>query len=598
MVGNTVTGTAPIAADWNRGAPRVAAAAPAGTTADAVAFGGMLLLIVAAPFERTQPLVALPGQSISNLEAVLFAVFLAWVAALARSRRLPYWRTRVSAPWIAWVGVLMAASLAAPAFRANALHMTGRMAAAFGVFLLALNGTTTRRRLATGLAVSLAISVAVSVLVVLEYQRVASVIEGLKAFRPFMTMVGAQVRAGGPLQYPTIASMYLEVTCACGIGLMLSAIDANRRRVSAVVFAAVLLAAYAVTLTFTRAGLLALGVIFTLLLSLRYRVRGLEAGGLLIVALAVGTAALLLGSRPIQSLWLRFTSENQNAWYRAAVAAPGPLTMDAGTTASIPLTLTNAGRVPWDSHADMPVFLSYHWMAPDEDRYIVYDGRRTPFAAVVAAGETIAMDAIVRAPADPGAYRLVWDVVLEHRFWFSTEPGAAPAVSQVTVEGGQHHVPAPVVAPPRRVVPIRPGRAVLWTAALRMVAAHPVLGIGPDNFRLSYADYAKLPDIDRRMHSNNMYVETLAGSGLAGALVFVWLIVSTARMTAAGVRRTTGSAQPIAAGIAAAVLAIGIHGLVDSFLSFASTYMVFAITLGLAAACARGLESGGDAYRI
>jgi hypothetical protein len=38
--------------------------------------------------------------------------------------------------------------------------------------------------------------------------------------------------------------------------------------------------------------------------------------------------------------------------------------------------------------------------------------------------------------------------------------------------------------------------------------------------------------------------------------------------------------------------------LVDSFLSFASTYMVFAITLGLAAACARGLESGGDAYRI
>ena len=35
-----------------------------------------------------------------------------------------------------------------------------------------------------------------------------AVLEWLKAFRPSISVVGAQLRAGGPLQYPTIASMY------------------------------------------------------------------------------------------------------------------------------------------------------------------------------------------------------------------------------------------------------------------------------------------------------------------------------------------------------------------------------------------------------
>jgi hypothetical protein len=38
------------------------------------------------------------------------------------------------------------------------------------------------------------------------------------------------------------------------------------------------------------------------------------------------------------------------------------------------------------------------------------------------------------------------------------------------------------------------------------------------------------------------------------------------------------------ASLAAATLAIGLHGFVDSFLSFTATYILFAVTLGLTSA--------------
>jgi branched-subunit amino acid transport protein len=50
-------------------------------------------------------------------------------------------------------------------------------------------------------------------------------------------------------------------------------------------------------------------------------------------------------------------------------------------------------------------------------------------------------------------------------------------------------------------------------------------------------------------------------------------------------------------GIAAAGLAIALHATVDSFLSFAPTYILFALTLGFAAALARGIEGTADAHR-
>jgi hypothetical protein len=203
----------------------------------------------------------------------------------------------------------------------------------------------------------------------------------------------------------------------------------------------------------------------------------------------------------------------------------------------------------------------------------------------VAPGTTIVVDAQVEAPFQPGTYRLMWDVEHRHRLWFSTEPEAAVFTTRVVVSGppvGSTPNPPPTALP---VSVVRPGRLVLWRAAGSLFAERPLLGIGPDNYRLRYGEAAHLSNFDRRVHANNMYFEILVGAGVVGGAAFAWLCWAIARQLAAAVRVSRGTTQePAIAALAAATLAIGLHGLVDSFLSFTATYVLFAIILGLTSA--------------
>ena len=131
-----------------------------------------------------------------------------------------------------------------------------------------------------------------------------------------------------------------------------------------------------------------------------------------------------------------------------------------------------------------------------------------------------------------------------------------------------------------------------------MFAAHPLAGVGPDNFRLVYGKYAGLTGTDERTHSNNMYLEMLAGGGLLVAAPFAWRLWRSAACAIGIARRAGRTCGAVALGLAAAVLAIAVHASVDSFLSFAPTYVLFSLTLGCAVACARGMETWPDAHRV
>ena len=536
-------------------------------TKDQFALVGVLLLADVAPFETSTPLVRVPGQSISDLEAVMLIAFGIWGAGILVARAWPEWRTPLTAPWLALLAVAALASVVSQISRANALHMTGRLAAAFGVYLLTVNAITSRGRARTLLAVMLTTGLVVSVLAILEYRQVPAVLQLLRAFRPGLSTVGAQLRAGGPLQYPTIASMYLEVVFAFGVGVLLTELDGNHRVLGIAAFVALLVVAEAITLTYTRAGLIAMGATLAIVAAVRYRHRGVDAGVGAVAALAFGVVALFAVSRSAESIRLRLTSEGQESWYRAEIEAPLTVALPTGRDEIIPVTVRNTGRLVWDSRDTPPFYFSYHWVAADRDRIVSFDGVRTPFEAPVNPGEDAVVLARVRSPRQPGDYRLSWDVVQEGRLWFSTEPGARQATSQAHVVGGAITTAAQTFPPPKPTV--RPGRLQLWRAALAMFARHPWLGVGPDNFRLSYGPYAGIAAPDPRTHSNNMYLEVLAGTGLAGAVAFVWLAWSAGRSVSADV------------GVLCALAAIALHGVVDSFLSFAPTYVLFAITLGL-----------------
>ena len=102
----------------------------------------------------------------------------------------------------------------------------------------------------------------------------------------------------------------------------------------------------------------------------------------------------------------------------------------------------------------------------------------------------------MKAPGQPGEYILVWDVVHETRAWLSTE-GVPPARTFVRVVG---RAPSAVATTMKRLPQAiaRPARPALWAAALRIAREHPLLGIGPDNFRHVYGRYCGHASVGHR----------------------------------------------------------------------------------------------------
>jgi len=551
------------------------------------AWTGVCALVLLAPFEGLKPIVELPGQLVTSVETAILCVFSAWFVCVVATRAMPVWRTPLTLPWVVLLAVMLVAAVAAPAHRANAQHMVGRFGVGLGVFLLTVNGVTSPPRLHGVLVVAAVAGAVISVLAVLEYLGVGPVTEWLLLFRERFTVIGPQIRAGGPFQYPTIASMYLEILFALVLALLPMTIDRGQRAMSVVVFLLLALIAEAVILTFTRAGFLTIAASLGVVGLLRYRRQRFDGGVKAIVALSVVISIELLASRPAESFVLRMTTEGQQSWYSADFEVPPEIAIPAGASVTIPVTLTNRGRTTWDPTAAAPFLVSYHWLASDGERVVEFEGVRTALPAAVAPGATIAVEARVKAPNVPGHYRLLWDIVLDRRLWFSSEqPTEERIYTSATITGSPTgSLPeSRLTTVPRPIR--RPGRLTLWRAGFRMVRAHPFLGVGPDNFHLVYGEYVGLPDFDTRIHTNNMYLEMLVGGGILGGLAFGWLCVRAFGAFRRAVRRAGPTMSSAAAGVAAAGVAIGLHGLVDSFLSFTGTYVLISVTLGLAVASA------------
>jgi hypothetical protein len=103
----------------------------------------------------------------------------------------------------------------------------------------------------------------------------------------------------------------------------------------------------------------------------------------------------------------------------------------AGVTSIANVAIENAGTATWRSHGEDGVQASFHWHDPLGNP-IVWDGPRTPLPHEVAPGQRVELALKVTAPRPPGPYRLAFDLVEEHRFWFA-EVGGTPLELEVTV---------------------------------------------------------------------------------------------------------------------------------------------------------------------
>jgi len=118
--------------------------------------------------------------------------------------------------------------------------------------------------------------------------------------------------------------------------------------------------------------------------------------------------------------------------------APPAAAPEAGTVEAVSVEVENAGTVRWRPGIN----LGYHWL-DRRDNPIVWDGRRTA-APALAPGERASIELLVRAPIPPGPYRLAFDMVAEHRAWFSELGGPMLTIDvDVAARSGEPQIELP-----------------------------------------------------------------------------------------------------------------------------------------------------------
>ena len=385
----------------------------------------VVLVAAVSPFERALP-GSIFGFTLTTVELTILIAVAIGATAWVREPAAFAWRTPITTPLAVLAIAAFVAAVAAPEFQGNAIRVAARLAIAVSLFILVANVASGDRAAKQISAALLASASIVGIIAIMELAQIPWVLNALKAFRPGFHVVGGQLRATSTLFYPTITSMFLEVAFALGLVWIAS---------GRVAFAGLVLAGAGVIATFTRSGLITIAMsiaIYGAILFVRRKLWAVEHSRL--AALAAVLTVLVLMSRSPQMLLARMSVEGSQDWYGATYDVPRQLTLRPDSFNDIAVTLTNEGRLTWQSTANPPFSLSYHFLEANSEDVLIFDGLRTAFTQPVEPGDEVQLKARVRAPGYPGTYVLVWDVVQEHRTWLSLE-GVYPGRSIVSVEG-------------------------------------------------------------------------------------------------------------------------------------------------------------------
>ena len=537
----------------------------------------MLALVL--PFEAIPPVVA----SLTDEKLVLLLVAVAWAASGARAR--PEWHEwRALLPSLVLVLLSLVSALQAPDYGDDALRFVWRLIAAAFVLLVTLRVAREPGQL-VGLLWAIVIGAGASALLGLGEALNWSALEPvLRLFKVAPTRVGGELRAGASFQYATIAAMYFEMVAPLAIVLAATA----RRRVLKVFGLTIAVACTAnVVLSLTRAAMLSLALTYVMLAVLAFgrrdHWRSLRAPMLVSAAVLIGGVALLLLRNPVFDL--RLVSESDAEWYGAAYSAPATLSVQSNQMASVAVDVRNEGRITWVSSGKHPFALGYRWLSADGTQVLDLPPAEVPLPGDVSPGDAVSLRALIQVPNLPaGTYRIDWGMLQRDVLQFY-ERGWADAWTLVSVNASTDSGVAVVPSVKERddgEAPWVVGRLSLWGAAIRMIAAHPLLGVGPDNFRHFYGAELGLESWDERVQANNLYLEVLADVGVLGLAAFLWVIVAPLVRALRALRAQVDDRQRLLIlGVMVSASAFLLHGLLDSFLAFTPTALLFWALLGI-----------------
>jgi O-antigen ligase len=566
-------------------------------------FGVLVLAAASIGFERLDPSIGLTlDLRLTNLRLVAALALLAWLVWRGLSGRWPSVPRQVAWPIAAWLGVLVVSASLAPTYQRQSLAFVRDIA--FGIALGwavydVARSPSRQRWIATAFVLS---GLGVAALGLAEAANVRPVVEGLAGFRTQANFgVGEVPRVASTLTHPNIAAMLLGMALPLQLAWLVSV---RQRWAQVLLGVGVAMELAVLVFTVSRAGMLVTELVLgaMLLIGLRQRHRRLIVSSLAAVVCLPVLLGLVALREPI--LRLHLTSESVDSWYRATYSTPTEVSAEAGGTSTVPVRLENTGDRTWDASGAHAFALSYH-LEDASGNSVTYDGPRTALPLDVAPGTSVELQARIEAPATQGRYVIDWDGVQEAVTWFSWA-GTPVARTYLNVLGPAADATATygsavtLTSPPADLQPPPPGRLTQWRIALRMARNRPALGIGPDNFRWMYGDFAGLRTWDTGSHANSLYFEWLADTGVVGFALFAWLgwrllRASYSKLLSAPVPdvNALGDVWIWRLGLAASLTAWFLHGVFDYFYEPLPTNMAFWLVAGLALAAARSATPKG-----
>jgi O-antigen ligase len=132
-------------------------------------------------------------------------------------------------------------------------------------------------------------------------------------------------------------------------------------------------------------------------------------------------------------------------------------------------------------------------------------------------------------------------------------------------------------------------RLALWRETPRIVADHPLFGVGAGNYPVASGRYGIVPSAssDRFEHAHDVPLTIAAERGLVGLTALVWGTVALAVTLLRACRRRTGLERGMAFGIAAALGGFALQGIVDYVLGTNVILALLFVLAGCAAVLAR-----------
>jgi hypothetical protein len=571
---------------------------------------GAGLAVALASFEVRTPLVTVGPVSFTTSEvaALLFFAAAAWWMATD-------WRGAVSRRVLDLpVAVFLLSnflSTAVAADKADALKFSLRMTFA-ALLYLGISRLPARSRSHLVVAGALTGSLLV-VTVVGLLENFVSAVDWPYLLSPWQEVISTfgtyyNLRVASTLPFPTVLSMFLELAfpLALAFGIWFTTRKSARRPEGRLLSPILLIALSGImavqVLTYTRSAIVATPLSLLAGASLAW-VYGY--GRRVVVYFLVGAAMLVLflGASVVFSnkMATRLGVAEQEKTYAAEyqlLSFPDSITPGNGYSARV--RVTNSSDVMWYAEGSDRIFMVYRWLDYPERSDPDFEYINTNLPRDVAPGDTIDMDIKFATPAGARRYVLVIELVKYSVGWFS-DAGESPLfipLDLTKTSAQRFDVPETaesfIAAKP---IEISATRTQLWKAAVRMWKEHPVLGVGPGQFRKVYPQY--LPEIrpDQRLESHNIFLEAAANTGTLGLVAMVFLLAAAAwtQLKLARSTRTPFTYRLLALALICAMVAYVVHGVLDFFLWQTGIAFTFFAELGLTAWLAKtcGREDAG-----